>query len=257
MNQIHPTAVVSKKAKIAENVTIGPFAVIEDDVEIGNNCNIGPHVVVYNGARIGNNVTIHQGASVSHIPQDLKFANEKTYLHIGEGTIVHEFVTLHRGTKETGHTYIGKNTLLMAYSHVAHDNRIGDNCILANAVQLAGHVHIENYAILGGGVVVHQFTSIGQHSMVQGGSKVPQDVPPFTLMAGEPLRYVGPNVVGLRRRGFSNDDIQALKSAYGYIFSKSFNVSQAISKIKAEFNNKYVDAVVEFIANSKRGLVGK
>jgi UDP-N-acetylglucosamine acyltransferase len=257
MNQIHSTAIVSKKAKIAENVTIGPFVIIEDDVEIGNDCNIGPHVVIYNGARIGNKVTIHQGASVSHVPQDLKFANEVTYLHIGEGTIVHEFVTLHRGTKETGHTFVGKNCLLMAYSHVAHDNVIGDNCILANAVQLAGHVHIENYVILGGAVVVHQFTSIGQHSMVGGGSRVPQDVPPFTLMAGEPLRYAGLNVVGLRRRGFSNDDVQALKSAYSYIFSKSFNVSQALSKVKSEFNNKYVDAVVEFISKSKRGLVGK
>jgi UDP-N-acetylglucosamine acyltransferase len=145
----------------------------------------------------------------------------------------------------------------MAYSHVAHDNMIGDNCILANAVQLAGHVNIENYVILGGAVVVHQFTSIGQHSMVGGGSKVPQDVPPFTLMAGEPLRYAGPNVIGLRRRGFSSDDIKALKSAYSYIFSKSLNVSQAVAKIKSEFNNRYVDAVVEFIANSKRGLVGK
>jgi UDP-N-acetylglucosamine acyltransferase len=257
MNHIHSTAIISKKAKIADNVTVGPYAVIEDDVEIGNDCQIGPHVVIYNGARIENKVTIHQGASVSHVPQDLKFGNEKTYLHIGDDCVIHEFVTLHRGTKETGHTRIGKNCLFMAYSHVAHDNVIGDNCILANAVQLAGHVHIENYVILGGGVLVHQFSSIGQHSMVGGGYRVPQDVPPFTLMAGEPLRYSGLNVVGLRRRGFSNEDIQALKKAYGYIYSKSLNVSQALARIKSEFNNKYVDVVVEFISKSKRGLIGK
>ena len=257
MDQIHSTAVVSKKAKIADNITVGPYAVIEDDVEIGNDCNIGPHVVIYNGARIGNKVTIHQGASISHVPQDLKFENEETYLHIDDGTVVHEFATVHRGTKETGRTLVGKNCLLMAYSHVAHDNVIGDNCILANAVQLAGHVHIENFVILGGGVLVHQFSSIGQHSMVGGGYRIPQDVPPFTLMAGEPLRYSGLNVVGLRRRGFSNEDIQALKKAYSYIYDKSLNVSQAIVKVKSELNNKYVDAVVEFIEKSKRGIVGK
>jgi UDP-N-acetylglucosamine acyltransferase len=179
MTQIHSTALVSKKARIGENVSIGPYVIVEDDVEIGNDCKIGPHVVIYNGARIGNKITIHQGASISHIPQDLKFANEKTYLHVGDGCVIHEFVTLHRGTKETGHTHIGKNCLFMAYSHVAHDNEIGDNCILANTVQLAGHVHIENYVILGGGVLVHQFTRIGQHSMVGGGYRVSQDVPPF------------------------------------------------------------------------------
>jgi len=257
MTQIHSTAVVSKKAKIADNVSIGPYSIVEDDVEIGNDCKIGPHVVIYNGARIGNKVTIHQGASVSHIPQDLKFSNEESYIYIGDETVVHEFVTLHRGTKETGLTRVGKNCLLMAYSHVAHDNVIGDNCILANAVQLAGHVHIENYVILGGGVLVHQFSSIGQHSMVGGGYRIPQDVPPFTLMAGEPLRYSGLNVIGLRRRGFSNDDIQILKNAYSLIYNKSLNVSQAITKVKSEFNNKYVDAVVEFIEKSKRGIVGK
>ena len=257
MNQIHPTAIVSKKAKIADSVSIGPYSIVEDDVEIGNDCSIGPHVVIYNGARIGNKVIIHQGASVSHTPQDLKFENEETFLHIGDETVVHEFATLHRGTKETGHTRIGKNCLLMAYSHVAHDNVIGDNCILANTVQLAGHVTIENYVILGGGVLVHQFSSIGQHSMIGGGYRIPQDVPPFTLMAGEPLRYSGLNVIGLRRRGFSNEDIQTLKNVYSLIYNKSLNVSQAVAKVKSEFNNKYVDAVVEFIGKSKRGIVGR
>ncbi len=257
MTQIHSTALVSKKARVGENVSIGPYAIVEDDVEIGNDCKIGPHVVIYNGARIGNKITIHQGASISHIPQDLKFANEETYLHIGDGCVIHEFVTLHRGTKETGHTHIGKNCLFMAYSHVAHDNEIGDNCILANTVQLAGHVHIENYVILGGGVLVHQFTRIGQHSMVGGGYRVSQDVPPFILAAGEPLKYSGLNVIGLRRRGFSNEDIQTLKNAYNNIYDKSMNVSQAMTKVKSNFQNKYVDNVIEFVGKAKRGLIGK
>ena len=257
MTQIHSTALVSKKAKIADNVSIGPYSIIEDDVEIGNDCKIGPHVVVYNGARIGNKVIIHQGASVSHIPQDLKFSNEESYFYIGDGCVIHEFVTLHRGTKETGFSRVGKNSLLMAYTHVAHDTIVGDNCILANLVQLAGHVVVEDFAIIGGGTSVHQFCDVGQHSMVGGGYRIPQDVPPFTLMAGEPLRFSGLNAIGLRRRGFSNEDIQTLKKAYSYIYDKSMNVSQAITKVKSEFDNRYVDVVVEFIGKSKRGIVGK
>jgi UDP-N-acetylglucosamine acyltransferase len=257
MSQIHSTAIVSKNAKIADNVSIGPYSVIEDDVEIGNDCTIGPHVVIYNGARIGNKVTSHQAASIAHTPQDLKFSNEESYFYVGDESIIHEYVTLHRGTKETGFSRVGKNCLLMAYTHVAHDTTVGDNCILANLVQLAGHVVVEDFVIIGGGTSVHQFCNVGQHSMVGGGYRIPQDVPPFTLMAGEPLKFSGLNVIGLRRRGFSNDDIQTLKKAYGYIYDKSLNVSQAIAKVKSEFNNKYVDAAVEFIGKSKRGIVGK
>jgi UDP-N-acetylglucosamine acyltransferase len=257
MAQIHPTAIVSKKAKIADNVSIGPYSIVEDDVEIGNDCKIGPHVVIYNGARIGNKVTIHQAASIAHTPQDLKFDNEESYFYVGDGCVIHEYVTLHRGTKETGFSRIGKNCLLMAYSHVAHDVVLGDNCILANAVQLAGHVVIEDYVIIGGLTPVHQFVHIGQHSMIGGGYRVPQDVPPFILAAGEPLKFSGLNIIGLRRRGFSNDDIQTLKKAYGLIYDKTLNVSQAVAKVKSEFNSKYVDYILDFIGKSKRGLVGK
>ncbi|MFN3693428.1 MAG: acyl-[acyl-carrier-protein]--UDP-N-acetylglucosamine O-acyltransferase, partial [Ignavibacterium sp.] len=150
MNSIHPTAIVSPKAKLGDNNTIGPFAIIQDDVEIGNDCQIGPHAVIYDGARIGNKVKIKQSASIAHVPQDLKFGNEESVFIIGDNTVIHEFVTLHRGTKETRMSRIGKNCLLMAYSHVAHDCEIGDNVILANGVQIAGHVHIEDYAIIGG-----------------------------------------------------------------------------------------------------------
>jgi len=257
MSNIHPTAIVSGKAKLGKNISVGPYAIIEDDVEIGDETSIGPHAVIYNGARIGNKVTIHQAASIAHIPQDLKFGNEKTYFYVGDNTVIHEYVTLHRGTKETGFSRIGSNCLLMAYSHVAHDTVVGDNCILANGVQLAGHVILEDYVIIGGLTPVHQFCNVGKHCMIGGGFRVTQDVPPFILSAGEPLKYSGLNLIGLRRRGFSNDDIMLLKKAYGYIYDHSLNVSQAKEKINAEIQNNHVDSIIEFLAKSKRGIVGK
>ena len=258
MNNIHPTAIVSNNAKLGNNNTILPYTIIEDDVEIGNDCLIGPHAVLYNGARVGNRVKIHQSASVAHIPQDLKFGNEKTVFIIEDDTVIHEFVTLHRGTKDTGFSKIGKNCLLMAYSHVAHDTVIGNNCILANGVQIAGHVTIEDYVIIGGMTPVHQFCIVGQHSMTGGGFRIVQDLPPYILAANEPLRFEGLNIIGLRRRGFANEDIMALKKAYGYLYNNSLNVSQAKEKIVSELgDNIYVKNVLDFIAKSKRGLVGK
>ena len=258
MNNIHPAAIVSGKAKLGNNITIFPYAIIEDDVEIGEDCLIGPHAVIYNGARIGNRVKIHQSASVAHTPQDLKFGNEESLFIIDDDTVIHEFVTLHRGTKETGFSRIGKNCLLMAYSHVAHDSVIGNNCILANGVQIAGHVLIEDWVIIGGMTPVHQFCIVGQHSMIGGGFRIVQDVPPYILAANEPLEFEGVNVIGLRRRGFANEDILTLKKVYGYIYSKSLNVSQAKEKVLNEFgDNKYVKNVLEFLSRSKRGLVGK
>lgn len=258
MSSIHPTAVVSGRAKIGNNVTILPYTIIEDDVEIGDDCLIGPSAVLYNGARIGNRVKIYQSASVAHVPQDLKFGNEESLFIVGDNTVIHEFVTLHRGTKETGFSKVGKNCLLMAYSHVAHDTVIGDDCILANGVQIAGHVEIEEKVIIGGMTPVHQFCKIGRHAMVGGGFRVVQDVPPYILTAGEPLEFNGLNVIGLRRRGFSNSDIDILKKVYGMIYSKSLNISQAKEKILKEFgNHSLVSTVLEFIGRSKRGLVGK
>ncbi len=258
MNTIHPTAVVSSKAKLGDNNTILPYTVIEDNVEIGNNCLIGPGAVLYNGARIGNNVKIYQSASVAHIPQDLKFGNEESLFIVEDGTVIHEFVTLHRGTKDTGFSRVGKNCLLMAYVHIAHDCVIGDNCILSNGVQVGGHVTIEDNVIIGGLTPVHQFCIVGQHSMTGGGFRIVQDVPPYILAANEPLRFEGLNVVGLRRRGFANEDIYTLKKAYGYLYDKSLNVSQAKEKIQSELgDNPYVKNILEFLPKSKRGLVGK
>jgi UDP-N-acetylglucosamine acyltransferase len=254
-NRIHPTAIVSEKATLGNNITIGPFVIIEDDVEIGEGTSIGPHACVYNGARIGKNVKIFQSASVSNAPQDLKYANEKTYFYIGDNTVIREFVTLHRGTVDSGLSKIGSNCLIMAYAHVAHDCEIGNNCIIANSVQIAGHVKIEDWVIIGGGSLVHQFGIIGQHSMIQGGLQVANDVPPFVLAASIPMKYSGLNVVGLRRRGFTNEDIQIIKDAYKTLYHSGFNLSEAKIELKNKFNNKHVETILEFLNSTKRSLL--
>lgn len=258
MNNIHPTAIVSSKAKLGENIIVSPYAIIEDDVEIGNDCYIGSHAHIYNGARIGNRVKIYQSASIAHIPQDLSFKNEYSQFIVGDDTVIHEFVTLHRGSKVTGKSMVGKNCMLMAYSHIAHDCYVGDNVILANGVQIAGHVTLEDYVIIGGLTPVHQYCRVGQHTMTGGGFRITQDVPPYILAAHEPLKFSGLNVIGLRRRGFSNDEIAEMKKAYGYIYDKSLNVSQALAKIESEMEIiPPIKNMIEFIRSSKRGLIGK
>ncbi len=258
MNNIHPTAIVSSKAKLGENIVVSPYAIIEDDVEIGNDCYIGSHAHIYNGARIGNRVKIYQSASIAHIPQDLSFNNEYSQFIVGDDTVIHEFVTLHRGSKVTGKSMVGKNCMLMAYSHIAHDCYVGDNVILANGVQIAGHVTLEDYVIIGGLTPVHQFCKVGQHTMTGGGFRITQDVPPYILAAHEPLKFSGLNVIGLRRRGFTNDEIASMKKAYSYIYDKSLNVSQALAKIESEMEIiPPINNMIEFIRSSKRGLIGK
>jgi UDP-N-acetylglucosamine acyltransferase len=258
MNNIHPTAIVHPQAKLGNNISVGPYAVIEADVEIGDDCNIGPHTVLYDGARLGNRVKIFQSVSVANLPQDLKFGGEKTLFIIGDDTVVREFATLHRGTKETGKSQVGKNCLLMAYSHVPHDCYVGDNCIIANAVQMGGHTHVEDWVIIGGGTVVHQFSLIGEHAMVGGGLRIVQDVPPYILAGSEPVKYAGLNVVGLKRRGFKTEDIEIIKQAYSYLYDKSMNVSQAVKKIESQIgDNTFVEKILSFILRSKRGIIGK
>lgn len=258
MLNIHPTAIVSPKAKLGENITVDAFAIIHDNVEIGNDCIVGPHAVLYNGARLGDRIKIYQAVSIAHVPQDLSFRNEDSLFIIDDDTTIHEFVTCHRGTKSTGFSKIGKNCLIMAYTHVAHDCIVGNKCILANGVQLGGHVIVEDYAIIGGMTTVHQFCKVGQHSMTGGSFKISQDLPPFILAAHTPLKFCGLNIIGLRRRGFAAKDIEAIKKTYNYIYDNSLNVSQAVKKIEAELGeNDFVKQVLEFIKNSKRGLVGK
>lgn len=258
MNQIHSTAIVSTKAKLGKDIVVEPYAIIHDDVEIGDNCRIGPSAVVYNGARIGNNVYIHQSASIANVPQDLKFADEKSYLYIGDNTTIREFAALHRGTGENGFSKVGSNCLLMAYVHVPHDCIIGDNVIIANTVQIAGHVEIDDYVIIGGVAAIHQFTKIGKHSMIGAGFKVSQDVPPFVLAGREPMRYMGLNVVGLKRRGFTSDDISTLKKVYEILYDSGLMFSKAKEKIKEEYGNiPVVQEVLNFLARSNRGIIRK
>jgi len=252
----HPTAIVSSKAQIAEDVQIGSYSVIEDDVVIGKGTIIDSSVSIKDGARIGENVKIYHAAAVAGPPQDLKFAGEKTELIVGDNTIIREFVTLNRGTVAQGKTEIGNNCLFMAYSHAAHDCIIGDNVIIANSVQMGGHVEIGDYAVIGGATVIHQFCLVGEHCMVGGGFRITQDVLPYTTVAGYPLRCVGLNSIGLQRRGFSNETIAILKKMFRLLMSKKLNTSQALAKIDEEIEKiPEVVKILEFIKRSERGMV--
>jgi len=207
-------AYVHPGAKIADQVTIEPFVTIYGDVEIGEGTWIGSNVTIMDGARIGKNCRIFPGAVISAIPQDLKFAGEKTTVEIGDNTTIRECVTINRGTKDRWKTSVGNNCLIMAYCHVGHDCQIGNNCIFSNNTTLAGHVSIDDYVVLAGMVAVHQFCHIGAHAFVTGGSLVRKDVPPYVKAAREPLSYVGINSVGLRRRGYSSDQINEIQDIY-------------------------------------------
>lgn len=252
---IHPTAVIAPGAQIDVDVKIGPFAVIEDDVQIGAGSDIASHVLVASGARLGKGVKIHHGAVVGTVPQDLKFGGEKTQLVIGDNTVIREFATLNRGTHHRGETRVGAGCLLMAYSHVAHDCILGDNVIMSNSVNLAGHVVIGEHAILGGLVPVHQFVKIGAHAMIGGGTRVPMDILPYALYGGLPPIVMGINQIGLKRRGFSPEALAALEKAFRFLFRSKLNTSQAVERIKAEMEiTPEVQNVLDFIANSERGI---
>jgi len=229
---IHPSAVVSAGAELAPDVIVGPGAVIEDDVLIGSGCKIDSCAKIASGARLGKNVRVAHGAAVGTEPQDLKFAGEKTILIVGDNTIIREFATLNRGTRESNQTVIGKNCLFMAYSHVAHDCVIGDRVILSNSVQLGGHVEIGDYAILGGVTAVHQFAKIGRHVMVGGGLRVVKDLCPFSLAAGDPVRIASLNKIGLKRRDFSVEEIETLGAVFKLLFFSDLNTTQALERIR-------------------------
>lgn len=255
MIQVHPSAIVAPSARLGEGVVIEPYAVIDDNVEIGEGTRIGSSTRIFSGTHIGTNNKISPLVSIGGEPQDKKFAGEPTEVFIGDNNVIREFVTISRGTTATAKTVIGSGCLLMAYAHVAHDCVIGDEVILANCVELAGHVHVDDFAIMGGMVPVHQFVHIGKYCMIGGGFRVPKDVPPFLLAAGSPLSYTGLNVVGLKRRGFSMERIQELKSIYKILFRSSHNVRQAVEKIEKEFSSEDSKMILEFIRTSKRGLI--
>jgi UDP-N-acetylglucosamine acyltransferase len=251
-----PLANIHPDARIGKNVKIEPFATIGADVEIGDDCWVGPNAVIMDGARIGKGVQIFPGAIISSLPQDLKFAGEKTTTIIGDNTVIREFATISRGTADRFKTEIGSNCLIMAYVHVAHDCTIGNHCIIANSVQLAGHVLIEDSVVLGGTSAVHQFVKIGAHAMVSGGSLVRKDVPPYTKAGREPLSYAGVNSVGLRRRNFSNEKIEEIQDLYRIIYLEGNHYSKACDLIELEFTpSKERDEILNFIRNSERGIM--
>ena len=252
----YPLANVHPEATIGNNVTIEPFATVHKDVIIGDDCWIGSSSIIWDGARLGKGVKIFPGASVSSLPQDLKYAGEKTETHIGDNTVIREYVTISRGTSDKLKTVIGKNCLLMSYVHIAHDCIIGNNCIFANAVQVAGHVDIDDWAIIGGASALHQFVKVGSHVMVSGGSLVRKDIPPYTKAAREPLTYAGINAVGLRRRGFTSERINEIQEIYRIIFLKGLNNSKAIEMVSKEIKQSPErDLIIGFVRDSERGIM--
>ena len=254
--KIHATAIISSEAEIGNNVEIGPYTVVENDVIIKDNCKIGSYVTLAEGVRLDKKVKVFNGAVLGSVPQDLKFGGEKTTLEIGEGTVIREFATLNRGTKDRGKSKIGKNCLIMAYAHVAHDCFIGDNCILVNGASLAGHIDVGNHVILSGSVLVHQFSKIGDYTMVEGGCKVKKDLPPYLLIMGEPARFTGLNKIGLSRKGFSKELIQKISDAYRILYRDGLLVADAIVKIEDQYSDvKEIMEIVEFVKNSKRGII--
>jgi UDP-N-acetylglucosamine acyltransferase len=250
LNSIHPDA------RIGKQVEIGPFTTIYGDVEIGENTWIGPNVTIMDGARIGKNCQIFPGAVISGIPQDLKFQGEVTTAEIGDNTTIREYVTVNRGTKSKGKTVVGSNCLIQSYVHIAHDCAIGNNCILSGYVGLGGEVIIEDWAILGGGSLIHQFVRIGCHVMIQGGSKVGKDVPPYVTAGRDPIVYAGLNLVGLRRRNFPSEKIQELQEIYRTLYQKGLNNSDALRNIEASFpQSPERDHVIDFVHRSERGII--
>lgn len=247
---IHPNA------QIGNNVTIDPFSVIHDDVVIGDGTHIMSNVTIFSCSRIGKNCKIFPGAVIGAVPQDLKYRDEYTLAEIGDNTTIRECVTIHRGTTDKNTTVVGKNCLLMAYSHVAHDCVVGNNVILANAVQLAGHVTIDDYAIIGGMSAAHQFTHIGRHSYIAGMSAIRKDVPPFVKAARDPLCYVGINNVGLSRRGYNKETIEEIFKIYHILFVEKHIVSKAVELIENMLpSTETRDEILGFIRKSDIGII--
>ncbi len=256
MIRIHPTALVDKEAQLGENVEIGPFCVISGDVIIGDNTVVESGVVLENGTRLGKNCRIGHHSVISGPPQDLKFGGEKTSAEVGDNTVIREYVTINRGTTYHYKSVIGQNCFLMAYAHVAHDCIVGDRVILANAVNMGGHVEVHSDATIGGMTAIHQFCKVGKYAFVGGGLRVTQDIPPFIRTAGEPPRYAGTNYIGLSRKGFSQETILEIKRAYRIIYKDTATRDEAIQAIQTQLQQlEEINAIVKFLQESKRGII--
>ncbi len=271
---VHPSAVVHPEAKLGHDVVIGPHAVVgagvtighgcqigpsavlEGNVCLGEDCQLGPSVMVTGNTTIGRGNRFFHGASIGNDPQDLKYRGEPTFLEIGDENVFREFCTVHLAAGEGCKTRIGSKNMLMAYVHVAHNCVIGDQVIIANAVNIAGHVEVESFATIGGMTPVHQFVRIGAYSMVGGGSRLPQDVPPFIRVAGNPVEVCGINSIGLKRRAFPDDELLNIKQAYRLLYRSGLNVGQALERITSDCRlTKNIEDLMAFIRRSERGIV--
>jgi UDP-N-acetylglucosamine acyltransferase len=253
---ISPLAYVDPEAVIGENVEIAPFVYIDKNVVIGDNNKIMPHATILYGSRIGNGNTIFPNAVIGAVPQDLKFRGEETTAEIGDNNLIREGVTINRGTAAKGRTKVGSNNLLMEGVHVAHDATIGNGCIIGNATKMAGEIVIDDNAIISAEVLMHQFCRVGGYVMVQGGSRFSKYIPPYIIAGREPISYAGINLIGLRRRGFSNETIENIHNAYRIIYQSGLTTTEAIAKIKAELPaSKEIDYIVDFISSSERGII--
>ena len=256
MSNISNLAYVHPDAKLGKDVVVEAFAYVDSNTEIGDGTHIMPQATVLSGSRIGKNCIIFPSAVVGAVPQDLKFQGEETFAIVGDNTTIRECATVNRGTASRGYTKVGSNCLLMAYSHIAHDCVLNDNIIIGNATQLAGEVEIDDFAILSGGALVHQFTRIGKHVIIQGGAKVSKDVPPYIMAGREPLAYSGINSVGLKRRRFTNEQINTIQDVYRFLYQTGYNTTQALERIESELpKTDERDMIVEFVRASSRGIV--
>ncbi len=253
--QIHPKAQVSEKAKISAGVEIGPYAVIEDNVEIDKNSKIRSHAVLANGSRIGENCIIFSHAVIGTEPQDLKYSGEETLAIIGNNTVIREFATVNRGTKATGYTSVGGDCLIMTYCHIAHDCHLANNIIMSNTTQLGGHVTIEEWVNIGGVVKIHQFSNIGAYSFLGADCKIVKDVPPYTLIGREPPRVEGINKIGLRRRGFTREQLEDIEQFYNMVLYSGMNNADGIAKYRETYEvSDVIQRCIDFINNSERGI---
>lgn len=256
MNQISPLAYVHPEAKLGDNNVIGPFCYIDRNTIIGDNNVFQNSVTINYGARIGNNNEILAGASISTKPQDLKFKGEDTICEVGDNNSIRENVTISRGTASKGTTKVGNNNLLMENMHIAHDCVVGNGCIIGNSTKFAGEVIVDDFAIISATVLIHQFCRIGSYVMIQGGSRTSMDIPPFVIAGKEPIRYAGLNIIGLRRRGFSNELIELIKEAYNIIYNGTGTRAEAIQQIKDTLTiTPEIQYIIDFVGSSERGII--
>lgn len=253
---ISPLAYIDPEAQIGQNCEIGPFVFIDKNVVIGDNNRIMPHATILYGSRIGNGNTIFPGAVIGAVPQDLKFKGEETTAEVGDNNLIRENVTINRGTAAKGKTVVGSGNLLMEGVHVAHDARIGNGCIIGNSTKMAGEIVIDDHSIISASVLMHQFCRVGGYGMIQGGCRFSKDVPPYIIAGREPICYAGINLVGLRRRGFSNETIEAIHNAYRIIYQSGLNITNALAKIEEEMEmTPEISYIVSFIRESTRGII--